>query len=497
MPLKTLGAGLLAMTISAAHVAVSADVKPMTIGVGLPPTSKLNPYESAAPSRIWLYAALYDPLTLIDSDGKLLPWLAVDWTQERPSSWLFHLRKDMHFSDGSPFGARDVVRTLTYLTGAGKVEAVAPIVDGVIALDALDPLTVRVQTRTPDPLLPRKLSQIRIARLSGDQPLTHDALINGAIGTGPYSVESWAPSKITFKSTNAWRRAPTQTLTALAMLEASSRKAALVSGQIDYAAAAFDFDDLAAGSAPNYVLYEDKMPAVVGIAFNTVKQGPLRDWRAREALSHAVRTSAIVEALFAGHTKVASQPARREFLGYNTDLQPVAYDIALAQRLLAEAGFPKGFKFTMALQSGGTIWDQVFQLVAADFAKIGVTMEIHMLPDPAYQEMIYKSGVKEDAFGIGFVSSVFDAADTLRQFGCDWPVAWYCDAAGDNLRTQAYGAVTLDLRAQADRALMARARENVLGLYLYESTSVSGYARRLSGFRTDFGFIRYELITAN
>src|SRR6188474_3038644 len=52
---------------------------------------------------------VYEPLIMRDKNLKLIPALAVSWKQTGPTTWVFNLRKDVKFHDGSPFTADDVV----------------------------------------------------------------------------------------------------------------------------------------------------------------------------------------------------------------------------------------------------------------------------------------------------------------------------------------------------------------------------------------------------
>ena len=79
---------------------------------------------------------------------------------------------------------------------------------------------------------------------------------------------------------------------------------------------------------------------------------PLRDWKVRKALSLAINRQAIVDRVFEGSAVIATQLLPEGFYGYNDDLKPEPYDPARAKQLLAEAGFPDGFKVTLHSTSG-------------------------------------------------------------------------------------------------------------------------------------------------
>ncbi|MBL8645476.1 MAG: ABC transporter substrate-binding protein [Rhodospirillaceae bacterium] len=486
----------LSAALMAAVPALAQSFKPLTIATGAMPAGRLNPHDTISITRAWLYAAVYDALTYVDRDGKLTGWLATSWDNPSPTEWVFHLRRDVYFSNGKPFSADDVVNTIAYLTGPeGNTEAVAPFAANISKAVALDSFTVQITTQNPDPVLPQRLSLVRIAAMPDGLAYARANLVKASLGTGPYMVKDWAANKATLVATSKpWRRAPTPVLHAISLPDAAARKNALIAGMADIASAAFDFAELQTQDNANLVLEEDQIPAVVGLAFNTTKETPFRDIRVRQAIISAVNTRAIVDALFAGRAALAHQPARHEFLGYNPAVAAPAYDPDKAKCLLAEAGYRQGFRFSLALTGGGTIWGQVFQMVASELARVNVIMEIELVPEPTMSAMIYNTGVKTDAMGAIYFSPSFDGLDAVRQHTCAWPTAWFCDPDVDKLRDAALASADVETRANLTRKLMARTQENAQALFLYESVNLVAYNKRIKNFRADFGFLRYELM---
>ncbi|MDX2223360.1 MAG: ABC transporter substrate-binding protein [Rhodospirillaceae bacterium] len=485
--------------MAATHADVSgaaSEPRPLTMATGTLPGGRANPHDSISITRAWLYAAVYDSLTFVDREGKLIPWLAIEWRRESDTVWVLALRPGVTFSDGRPMTAADVVTNLAYLTSpAGKTEPAAPFVASIVSAEAVDDLTVRLSTATPDPVLPQKLSLIRVAALPAGVAMTRDTLTREALGTGPYRISSWAPGKAVLNAVpGAWRRAPTPVLQAVAMPDSPARRSALITGAADIAFAAFFFEDLEDPTLP-YNLEPDEIPAVVGLGFNTKADTPLRDARVRRAILHAVDVKTIVDTLFAHRANLAAQPARKEFLGYNPELKPAPYDPGRARVLLKEAGHENGFSFSMALTGGATIWDQVFQLVANDLAKVKIKLSINLMPEAAFAEQLYASGIKDDAYGSAYFAPTFDALDALRLHTCAWPASSYCDPDAQTLHDRALASASLDERIALTRQAMARSHEMAQALFMYESLGLVGYSKRISGFRSDFGFPRYELMT--
>lgn len=488
----------LSLIAIASLISAFADARPLVMATGTMPGGRANPHDSISMTRAWLYAAVYDTLTFVDRDGQVIPWLATSWRRDSDRAWRFDLRPGVTFSDGAPLTARSIAANIGYLNSdAGKIEPAAPFVYTIDAVDVIDDHTFVLRTHNPDPVLPQKLSLIRIAAVADGEAMSRERLAQAGIGSGPYRIESWSPGRATLVAVpGAWRRAPTAQLDAVSIPESTSRRAAIASGVADVAFAAFFFEDLDDPNLP-YRLELDQIPAVIGLAYNTKKDTPLRDSRVRRALSHAVDVNGIIKALFAGRAVRAAQIARKESFGFNPDLNPAAYDPARAQALLAEAGYPYGFALAMTLTSGATVWDQVFQLIAADFAKIKVRLTINMLPEPVMSEQLFISGVKDDAYAAVYFSPTFDALEAFRLSTCAWPASVYCDPPTQDLIDRAAAAVDTDDRAALTRQALARSAEAAQALMLYESIGLVGYNKRIRNFRSDFGFPRYELMVVD
>ena len=125
---------------------------------------------------------IYDGLVEHRQDGSLAPQLAADLPQPAPDglSWTVKLRGDVKFTDGSTFGAEDVVATYTAAL-AGQVKDRFATLRGV---DQLDPSTVRFQLNQQHAAFPHLL-------VLGILP-SEQANPNGQpVGTGPYKVVDW------------------------------------------------------------------------------------------------------------------------------------------------------------------------------------------------------------------------------------------------------------------------------------------------------------------
>jgi len=119
---------------------------------------------------------------------------------------------------------------------------------------------------------------------------------------------------------------------------------------------------------------------------------PLRNWKVRKALSLGINRQGIVDRVFEGSAVVATQLLPEGFYGYNEDLKPEPYDPARAKQLLAEAGYPDGFKVDIHGTSGGYLNDaKVIEAVAQMWTQIGIKTGVITNPKSVFFGKITKN----------------------------------------------------------------------------------------------------------
>ncbi|GAA5237014.1 ABC transporter substrate-binding protein [Verticiella sediminum] len=111
---------------------------------------------------------------------------------------------------------------------------------------------------------------------------------------------------------------------------------------------------------------------------------PFDDVRVRRAMNMAVNKQEIIDALYEGNAEMLAFPLHPDYAGIYRPLDELpenvralfAYDPDGAKQLLAEAGYPKGFKFQAQVCACNPSHMELMPLLAAYYEQIGVTMEI-------------------------------------------------------------------------------------------------------------------------
>ena len=127
--------------------------------------------------------------------------------------------------------------------------------------------------------------------------------------------------------------------------------------------------------------FRDETPLVSANDGSRLPSNPLQDLRVRQALSMAVNREAIASRIMEGNAVPANQYITEGFFGYANDLPDLAYDPEAARALLAEAGFPDGFRISVNCTSDSQPMDAaVCTALGPMLTQIGLTVEVEAIP---------------------------------------------------------------------------------------------------------------------
>lgn len=319
---------------------------------------------------------LFEGLTAQAADGSTIPGLAERWeVSEDRLAWTFHLRADLHWSDGSPLGAEDLVWSLRravdprtaspYAASLLPLRGARAIIAGAAAPETLgvaapDPRTVRIDLAERTPFLPQLMMQ------PVTDPLPRAAIERWGrdwtrpghlVSDGPFTLESWVPqSEILLERNPAYHDAAATRLARVRWILAEDRQAALR----QYRAGELDHTLLAAEDyawARQNAAAELHSTPLFASRFLTVNMahGPLvGDVRLCEALSLAIDRAILTERIDTRGQRAALglvppglgryRPQQAE----HADLAP-AEAHARARSLLEAAGFTRDSPLAVTL----------------------------------------------------------------------------------------------------------------------------------------------------
>ena len=130
---------------------------------------------------------------------------------------------------------------------------------------------------------------------------------------------------------------------------------------------------------PQFNIYVFPEPDLASFQFNSAK-GPCRDIRVRKAISHAIDRKALIHGTQFGFARIASCLYPEDHFCHNPDLKPVTYDPELSKKLLAEAGYEKGFTLKSVTYNDPESQMRI-EGIKSMLAKVGVKVKVESL-DP-------------------------------------------------------------------------------------------------------------------
>ena len=382
--------------------APAATAQTLTVATGGSVTSLDPHFFNAAPNSS---LALHIFETLVDRthDAQLAPSLATTWRAVAPTVWEFKLRPDVTWHDGRPFTADDVVFTLGRVPNVPNSPAsFAGFIRAIQRVEVVDPLTIRFHTAQPHPILPTELASVFIvSRHVGEGAATDDYNAGrAAIGTGPYRFTSHRQGDRTELQRNDRHWAGPQPWARVSyrfIANDPARSAALLAGDVDVIDQIASADLARLKREPRIAVSEIQglrlvylmpdfsrtgdVPGVTDAAGQPLGRNPFQDVRVRQALNMAIARDAIAERVMEGQATPTRQWLPAGAYSYNPALAPRPADLDGARRLLAEAGFPNGFRLVLATPNDRFPNDsRIAQAVAQNWTRIGVQTQVEALP---------------------------------------------------------------------------------------------------------------------
>lgn len=369
---------------------------------------------------------------------KVVPALATSWTVSQDGlTYTFKLRQGVKFHDGTDFNAEavkfNVERALDPSVRNPNRYYFADIDPSRI--ETPDPYTVVLHLKQPSPtLIPRLASGYGGAEMvspTAVKKLGNDKLGLGPFeaGTGPYMFKEWVHGDhITLlKNPAYWGRAPFfDAVTFRVVPNAGTRETMLRAGDVQIAFAPPAPDLPALRRDPALRVVEGPSDRDVFVGLNT-QWGPLRDVKVRQALNYAVNKKALIHAILFGLGTVLESPTTSFLLGY-TKVQSGGWPFNpdLAKKMLAEAGYPRGFTVSFRTPTGRYIQDYQFaQAIAVQLGNVGIRAQIQTTDWPSYVRWLTTplDQTPLQIFVLGWASGYLDAdGELFGQFhSAQWP----------------------------------------------------------------------------
>jgi len=379
----------------------------------------------------------YEGLTRYNKQYVPEPCLATSWKQLSDTHWRFTLRKNVKFHDGSPFTADDVVFSFGRIQQ--KQGTMQIYVTGVKEVVKVDDHTVDFILSGPVPILLRNIVDFRIMSKSWSEKNRSQNVQDYAKkeetyasrntnGTGPYMIKGWEPDKqITFVHNKDWWGKLDGNVTDVVynpIKSDATRVSALLAGDVDLVTdlPVQDVDRLRKETKVKVLDGHEVRTIFIGmdqhnpeLKYSDVKgKNPFKDIRVRRALNLAVDREAIKRVVMRGLSIPAGIMVAPGVHGHSKDIDIVLKpDPAAARKLLAEAGYPNGFEFTLDCPNNRYVNDEkICQALIGMWTKAGFKPKLNSMPFATFIAKI--QNFDSSAYLLGWGVATFDAQYSLQ-----------------------------------------------------------------------------------
>jgi len=346
-----------------------------------------HPAKRSGPNDMYMGSPCVE--TLIDSSfGTYVPRLAESWEiAPDGKSITFKIRQGVKFHDGTDLNAEAVKVNFEAVRTGGE----SSVFNGITSIDVVDEYTLRLNLTQFEWTLLSTLATVSTGRIYSARALTEnppEELLFRPIGTGPFKFVSYQKDTLIKyeRFEDYWQEGKpyldavdfkifADTTTATMAMKAGEVDIMMVSAEdmLDLKKSGFNIQECIGKTA---ILFPDGANA----------DSPFADVRVRKALSHAIDRQTLAESLGYGHYYPTYQLyGEWSTLAYNPDLEGQPYDPAKARALLAEAGYPNGFKTSLITGSSSDLLIAVQDMLA----EIGIQAEIQEITSAKYSELSF------------------------------------------------------------------------------------------------------------
>lgn len=474
------------------------------------PTNNFMEWFRTIYKGVYGHTIIQEPLMRMNKDFELIPAAAEHWEPSADGlTWTFRLQKGLTFTDGRPLTAHDYV--FTFRRGADPKNAYdvewyyrpiknwGAVVNGKLPLDSLgvhavDDYTLTVKTEAVCAYLPQLLidswvSPRQAIEKYGDAWSTRPET---SIASGPFYLAEWVKGDRIVLKANPGYHGPSKPYLEriVAKLFALSARPPILAA---YEANEVDYADILSQAERGRILSNPTMGdelhaftdfATYYLSMNT-NEGVFTDQRVRKAFAHAIDREALTKSALHGFAVPAYTMLPAGFpAGDPESLKSFqAFNLVLARKLLAEAGYPGGKGFPpveLWVRSDSKPVSDAGEAIQAMLSQnLGIAIEMRVMEIKTFMDALNSHRLQ-----LGLVRFGFDYVDptTLMNLWVTGGRHTWTNALFDQLMTQA-GAVVADpprrmgLYHEAERLLV----EDVGGIFLWHSVLNQIWKTRVRG----------------
>lgn len=463
----------------------------------------IDPHKVAARVSFLVREQVFEPLlTRSLPDMKPVPNLVTRVASVSPQVWELTLRADVKFHNGEPFTGETVKANFERILDPQQKVPYRGTFTWIDRVEVVEPAKVRLHTKTVYPIVREALTFAYMMPAAYLKKVGDAGFLESPVGSGPFKFREWVRGqRVVLEANEAyWKGAPSlKRMVFRPIPEVATQIAELLAGNVHLIKTVPPDQLDVLRQSPRVTVKQNQMLRVDFVKIDGGGRGgpsPLTDVRVRRAMSHAINVAALMRSVLRGLAVRSHTGLSPLAFGYDGSLQPYAYDLEQAKRLMAEAGHAGGFEIELVSYSGSAMSvNQVADAISGYLAAIGIrTRRRHF--ENTGQWLAYERGGK--AGGITLYSwgslSIFDADTILHPLlhGKE-PLAYNATPAMDDLLTRARSTLDLAERKRLYREAQKLILDQASWIPLWAHVEVEAMDRQLDYSPSADGLMRVHL----
>jgi len=328
-----------------------------------------------------------ETLIRINESGEWEPFLADNWEVNPDNKTIvFKLKQGIQFHDGAVFNAAAVKANVDQAIEAKQIE-----LSDIVSAEVVDEYTVRLRLANwNSAILDALANYLWIVSPDAIRDLGKEGLEKQPVGTGPFEFVSWEPDvALRYQKFEGYWQEGKPHLDAVEIRYYQDSMTASSSFKANEIDVFFYVPDQLANE-----MQGTAQIAQLSSGFGAGQEGliasfkdpssPFADVRVRKAMGHAIDVEAMIQSIKLGYAIPTNQWGPPAAWSYNPNLKGLPYDPELSKQLLAEAGYPDGFRTTLY----ATPNEQMLMTAVQGFlANVGIMAEIEMVDSGKMQQI--------------------------------------------------------------------------------------------------------------
>ncbi len=350
----------------------------------------IDPHGASAGVDRNVYTSVYDGLVTVDENLNIVPNLAESVETPDERTYIFRLRPNVTFHDGTPCNAAAVKWNFDWILNEANASPRRSELVDVQEVVVDDPLTVRIVLKNAFAPFLAIISDRAgyIVSPAARQQYGADYPRN-PVGTGPFRFVEWVKDDhVTFRRFDEYREEGLPYLDEIRyrpIPDATVALTELKTNNIDFFFGIDPKDVEDVKSQPNLQYLEGLGVGYQGLWINTARE-PLANKALREAVAFAVDREALFAAAYYGVGQIAHGPIPPSSWAFDPEFRSRSRDLEQAKAKLAEGGQPNGFPMVLKV-ANSPLGQTITQIVQANLKEVGITVEIQTLEFGALLEV--------------------------------------------------------------------------------------------------------------